>query len=156
MTAQDALVKALDSAHWELGESFKGLGDDDVWRRVDPKLLSIGELAAHMAYGEINNLGQGAIESPLFNKSMRYYFYAVEDPYTADFGAAALYDEVQRVHGLAKQAFLNLGLGLEAVNPARPDWTVAQTWEYMAFHVAYHTGQIYSVRHLMGHETEDN
>jgi len=24
------------------------------------------------------------------------------------------------------------------------------------FHVAYHTGQAYSVRHLLGHETEDN
>ncbi len=48
-------------------------------------------------------------------------------------------------------------VGKEKDDPYHVQW---ETWgnlvQYQVFHVAYHTGQIYSVRHLLGHETEDN
>lgn len=149
------LLKAWESAHWELGEAFKGLEDKDVWRRADPKLLSIGELAAHMAYGESKNFGI-AVDSPLIDDVNRYYPYAVAGSFHAELGAKAVYDETQRVHSIVRDSFLSCGQDPYATNPSRPGWTWANTLEYMVFHVAYHTGQIYSVRHLMGHETEDN
>jgi uncharacterized damage-inducible protein DinB len=41
-----------------------------------------------------------------------------------------------------------------------PRYGGMDTWganlRYMVFHVAYHTGQIYSARHFLGHETPDN
>ncbi len=29
---------------------FENLGDEDLWRRADTRLLSVGEIACHMAY----------------------------------------------------------------------------------------------------------
>ncbi|MBL8069403.1 MAG: DUF664 domain-containing protein [Armatimonadetes bacterium] len=155
MAEIDVLLKAWDAAHWELGEAFKGLQDSDVWRRVDPRLLSIGELTAHMAYGEATNFGI-PVESPLIDRQNRYYPVAVVEPFSCDFGAEALYNEFERIHQEVKAGFLGKVGDLGDQNPSRPDWTWGATLEYMVFHVAYHTGQIYSVRHLMGHETEDN
>ena len=36
------------------------------------------------------------------------------------------------------------------------NFTYGAQLEYMVFHIAYHTGQIYSARHLLGEETVDN
>lgn len=155
MTGIEALVKAWDTCHWELGEAFKGLGDDDVWRRADPALLSIGEIAGHIAYGEATNCCLTA-DSPLVDEANRYYPVTVRDPFVAQLGAEETYGEIQRIHALAKESFLEKSFDPDALNPRRPDWTWLATLEYMVFHTAYHTGQIYSVRHLMGHETEDN
>jgi len=52
----------------------------------------------------------------------------------------------------------------KALNPdlesSAPGWPPNQTYgaflTYAAFHVAYQTGQMYSVRHLLGEETPDN
>jgi hypothetical protein len=61
--------------------------------------------------------------------------------------------EVTRVHEAAKAFVAEKGKD----EPYPGQWG---TWgylvQYQAFHVAYHTGQVYSVRHLMGHVTEDN
>jgi uncharacterized damage-inducible protein DinB len=61
--------------------------------------------------------------------------------------------EVLRVHDLAKSFVVDKKIA----DPYPGQW---QTWgnllQYQAFHVAYHTGQAYSARHLLGHETEDN
>jgi hypothetical protein len=64
--------------------------------------------------------------------------------------------EVQRIHGLCKASFVANPHESEEPNPNREGWSWGQTMEYQAFHVAYHTGQMYSVRHLLGHETVDN
>ena len=37
-----------------------------------------------------------------------------------------------------------------------PNHTYAEALKYAAFHIAYHTGQMYTVRHLLGDTTEDN
>jgi hypothetical protein len=73
-----------------------------------------------------------------------------------DLGAEALYAEVERIHEVAKAAIVALNPDSEDKNPYRGGWSWGQAIEYMGFHVAYHTGQMYSVRHLLGHETVDN
>jgi hypothetical protein len=156
MAKLDLLIKALDTAHWELGEAFKGLQDVDVWQRPHPKLWSIGEISSHIAFWEDNGLTGGKSDSPFLQQYARYYSSELPDPLVIDMGAEALYREVQRVHGVCKASLLELDPAEEEKNPFREGWSWRQTVEYQAFHVAYHTGQIYTVRHLFGHETEDN
>jgi uncharacterized damage-inducible protein DinB len=157
MANLDLLVKALDTAHWEMSEAFKGLLDEDVWRRPVPQLLSIGELAAHIATGEaIFFFGEAGVESPLVTPAVRYYTSNVTAPFVLEMGAAEVLEEVQRVHALCKASFAADPRDSGEPNPNREEWTWGATFEYQAFHVAYHTGQIYSARHLLGHETVDN
>ncbi|MCW5940853.1 MAG: DinB family protein [Fimbriimonadaceae bacterium] len=156
MANLDLLVAALDMAHWELGEAFKGLPDEDVWRRPHPRLWSVGELAAHIAYGEDTNVTGGSEGNPFRYRSARYYEPFEDEPLVMDFGAEALYRAVEEVHAAVKAILAANPPDGDAVNPHRPDWNWRQTLEYMVFHVAYHTGQIYSARHLLGHETVDN
>ena len=154
MTHEEALLP-LDHAIWEMSEAFDGLQDADVWVRAHPRLLSVGELAAHVAYGEARWLFP-ALESPLFSEEAGYYLHSVDHPVVLEIGAEALYAEVKRVHEACKAHILEIRPDLAATHPERSDWTWGYALEYMAFHIAYHTGQIYSVRHLMGHETADN
>lgn len=153
MAEMDLLLKVWDIAHWELGEAFKGLPDADVWRRPTPNLLSIGEICAHLAYSESHNFALDTT-SPLIEKSARYFPYLIAEGMELSMGAEAVYQEVERIHVLAKEK--SAGQDLDGITPNRPDWTWRAMLEYMGFHVAYHTGQIYSVRHFFGHETEDN
>ncbi|MCU0317173.1 MAG: DinB family protein [Fimbriimonadaceae bacterium] len=154
MTHEEAF-KPMDSAIWEMSEAFEGLQDEDVWKRAHPRILSVGELATHVAFSEIRWLHE-TLSSPLVIKQASYYRESVDHPLTLPFGAKNLYNEVKRVHEACKSHILELRPDLSAVIPGREDWTWGYTLEYMAFHIAYHTGQIYSVRHLMGHETADN
>ncbi|RYG96288.1 MAG: DinB family protein [Alphaproteobacteria bacterium] len=157
MASLDLLVKALDTAHWEMSEAFKGLPDEDTWRRPDPRLLSVGELAAHVAYWESRMyLGEGKIESPLITPAANYYTASVDEPFQLPLGAEQVLQEVQRIHALCKAAFAANPRDSEDPNPNREGATWGFTLEYQAFHVAYHTGQMYSVRHLLGHEPVDN
>lgn len=154
MTHEEAL-KPLDSAIWEMSEAFDGLEDKDLWVRPHPRLLSVGELASHVAYGEARWL-HPQLESVLLTPVLRYYPYTIEQPLTLDLGTEALYAEVKRVHEACKAHVLAERPDLAAKLPDRDDWTWGYTLEYMAFHIAYHTGQMYSVRHLLGHGTADN
>lgn len=156
MASLDLLVKALDSAHWELSEAFKSLPDDDVWTRPHPRLLSVGEVAAHIAYWEARSFFGEDFESPLAAAAARYYSTNVAEPFSLPMGADAVLAEVGRVHEAGKAAFAANPHDSEEPNPNRGDWTWGFTLEYQGFHVAYHTGQIYSVRHLLGHATVDN
>jgi uncharacterized damage-inducible protein DinB len=82
--------------------------------------------------------------------------HSVDKPLSLDMGVEALYAEVKRVHEACKAHVLETRPDLTSTLPGREDWTWGYALEYMAFHIAYHTGQMYSVRHLMGHETSDN
>lgn len=156
MANLDLLMKAMDTAVWELGEGFTGLPDEDVWVRPHPNLLSIGELAVHMVGGEADWMGVSLDSTNLVHQSARYYPYNVKEPFTLPLGAAQVYDELKGFHERVKAHWLANPKDSEDNNPVREGLTWGQTLEYMAFHFAYHCGQIYSVRHLMGHETVDN
>lgn len=156
MASMELLYKALDMAIWELGEAFTNMPDADLWKRAAPELLSVGELGAHIAYGETEWLGKELIESPLFVESTRYYFYNVKEPFTVEMTAAEMYEEIKRVHQAAMDILQGRNLDSEDPCETRTEFTWSQAMMYQIFHVGYHTGQIYSVRHLLGHETVDN
>jgi len=161
MSTLAPLIEAWDEAHREFAIALEGLPDQDLWKRPHPRLLSVGELAGHVAYwqgvwsmggSDKPDLEQLGIQSPLLNHGFRYYTSHVDQPVQLEMTTAQVRDEVGRVHGAAKAALAGKGKDDE-----HPYW---RTWgnliQYQVFHVAYHTGQAYSVRHLLGHETEDN
>ena len=157
MANLDLVLKALDTAVWEMGEAFKGLPDGDVWRRAEPRLLSVGELAAHVAYWEAASfLGENATDRPLVTAAARYYTTNVGEPFTLPLGADETYAEVKRIHETCKAAFAAEPHDSAEPNPHREGWSWGTAVEYQVFHVSYHTGQMYSVRHLLRHETVDN
>lgn len=143
-------------AIFELGEAFKGLPDGDVWTRPDPRLLSVGELAAHVVYGEVDTFFGDHFESPLFTSMARYYTSHAGHPFALPMTADEVLAEVVRVHEACKASISANPPSAESPNPFRQGWTWGFALEYQAFHIAYHTGQMYSVRHLLGHETVDN
>ena len=157
MAKMDLLIKALDTAQWEMSEAFKGLPDADVWRRPDPRLLSVGELAAHVAFWEAQSFfGDEKLDSPLIVSAAQYYTSNAAEPFELSMGADDVLQEVQRVHAICKASFEADPHDSEEPNPFRGEWTWGGTLEYQAFHVAYHTGQMYSARHLLGHQPVDN
>jgi hypothetical protein len=151
----DSLIDALDEAQWEFTLVFEGLSDEDLWRRPHPKLLSVGELAGHVASCESVFAGQDKAESPLIDERFSYYTHQVDDPVVLDLNVAGVLEELKRVHVAAKAGFQ----GVTDYDSEAP-WGQGATWyqalKYQVFHVAYHCGQAYSVRHLMGHTTTDN
>jgi len=156
MSEHELWMKALSDAHWELQEALHGLPDGDLWKRPHPNLLSIGELCSQMVQAESTYFLGSTLNSPLVADSLRYYPYSVPEPFSPSVTLTELLAEVTRVHEATKAFFLSARPPLDQPNPHRDDFTWQYTAEYMAFHVAYHTGQIMSVRHLLGHETPDN
>jgi uncharacterized damage-inducible protein DinB len=157
------LVEAFDEAHREFQIALDKIPDGDLWKRPHPRLLSIGELAGHVALAQaIWMLGTGdwkvelseiPLQSPLLNDGFRYYANAVDKAVCLPLDTLQLADEVQRIHRVARSIVADKNK--EDLYPGQ--WgTWGSLLQYQVFHVAYHAGQIYSVRHLLGHETEDN
>jgi len=48
----DAYSKPLGQGYYEAKFAFEGFADENVWKRPAPGLLSVGELARHIAYWE--------------------------------------------------------------------------------------------------------
>lgn len=163
MSTLAPLIDAWDEGHREFGIALGGLSDEDLWKRAHPRLLSVGELAAHIAYGQATWIfGEGnyrpeldklPVQSPLIDNKFSYYLHTVDAPVQLEMGTEAVLEELMRVYGVSRAFVVNR----EIDDPYPGQW---QTWgnlvQYQVFHIAYHTGQAYSVRHLMGHETEDN
>jgi hypothetical protein len=163
----EACLKLLDLGYYELKIAFEGLADEHVWRRPAPGLLSIGELAGHHAFWEAMRLaGEGTdpeqcrVKSPLIDARFRYYPVTLENPPSEQHLAMTAGDvcrELVRVHEEAVAHFRALNPDPTARIPGCPTgFTYGEFLEYAVFHVAYHTGQIYTARHLLGEETPDN
>jgi len=163
-------LDTLDLCYFEVTEAFKGLADENVWKRPADGLLSVGELAGHVAYweavrfagegndGSARDLSTCKVKSPLLDPRFAYYTTTIDtqpsEAHLAMTGAQVL-EELLRVHQ-ESMAFLkawNPDLGSKA-----PHWhsDYNELIKYVIFHVAYHTGQMYSARHLLGEETPDN
>lgn len=161
MSQLDLLLSALDEGYRELAIALDELPDEDVWRRPHANLLSVGEIVGHIAYGEATWLllagsGEPSVSSSFIDQRFRYYLRQLAEPVSLELGAEALAAEISRVHAEIRQSVLALQPKLEDPFPGES----AMSWEdrikYMIFHVASHTGQIYSARHIFGHKTEDN
>ena len=73
--------------------------------------------------------------------------------------AAQVCSELLRVHAESVAHFkaLHPDPDLASAVPGwPPEWTYGAFLEYLVFHIGYHTGQMYSVRHLLGEPPPDN
>ncbi len=169
----DTYLAMLDEGYFEVGEAFKGLADDHVWQRPGHGLLSIGEIAGHVAFWEATRYASEgkdggwdadfstcAVESPLLDPHFRYYSQTVNaevPPHLLKLTAQQVHDELKRVHD---ESMAHLKAEAPALDKARrgfnPKMILEDSLRYSVFHIAYHTGQIYTARHLLGEETPDN
>lgn len=166
-------LKSLDLCYFEVTEAFKGLADENVWKRPAPALLSVGELAGHIAYWEAVRNGGDAedgsaskdlancrIKSPLLDPHFAYYTTALtKEPSKEHLALTAeqVQNELLRVHKEAMDYLKARNPDMESPAPYwSPKSNYGELLRYAAFHIAYHTGQMYSVRHLLGEEPPDN
>lgn len=156
MDAKEVLFRSIRTAIWELGEAITDMPETDLWTRAHPKLWGVGEILGHIAVGFSQNMLGGDENSVAGKEGPRYYGEGPEELNQLPLTCEQLYKEIQRLSELSFKHFEDSGQEMQDTNPHRPDWTWHQSFEYMAFHVAYHAGQIYSVRHMLGHETVDN
>jgi len=163
----EAYLQALELAYFELGEAFKGLADENVWKRPAEKLLSVGELAGHIAFWEAVRLaGEGPdpapcrVSSPLIDRRFRYHPVTLATPPSEQHRAMTaeqVWRELLRVHEESLAHFRALSPDPDTRIPGCPTgFTYGEYLKYLVFHVSYHTGQIFTVRHLLGEETPDN
>jgi len=156
MDTYEAKFKSLDGAMWELAEALGDMPDEELWRRAAPSLLSIGELLSHLCFWEAKSFLTEVPASPLTDVPAREYVDSRDAPLTLSLTVMAAREEVEKIHRDCREKFLSDRPDLASPNPLRQGWTWDYTLEYQAFHIAYHTGQVYSVRHLLGHVTPEN
>ncbi|HZH99403.1 MAG TPA: DinB family protein [Fimbriimonadaceae bacterium] len=163
MSSLNPLLVAWDEAHREFAIALNGVPDEDLWKRPHPRLLSIGELAGHVAYWQASWLLGGGddrpdlstlpIQSPFLNHAFRYYTPSLDTPVALPMNTEEVAREVISIHQICR----TVAAERESDSSYGGQWgTWGNLVQYQVFHVAYHAGQVYSVRHLLGHETEDN
>ncbi len=172
----DAYLQVLDLGYFEVKEAFIGLADEHVWERPAAGLLSVGELAGHIAYWEAVRLaGEGGeplfgltqpdlakcrVTSLLIDHRFQYYPASVSTPPSEQhlaMTAEQVCRELVWVHEEATAYFKARNPDLASCPSGWPSGSsYGELLRYLTFHVAYHTGQIYSARHLLGEKTPDN
>lgn len=163
----EAYLNALEMCCFEMSEAFKGLADENVWKRPADGLLSVGELAGHIAYweairlaGEGEDLSKCRITSPLIHRHFRYHpsTLSSEIPETAlALTGEQVLSELLHVHKESVASVKALNPDPASKIPGDENgFTYGEFLKYLVFHFAYHTGQIYTARHLLGEETPDN
>jgi hypothetical protein len=163
----EACLKLLELGYYEMKFAFEGLADENVWKRPAPGLLSVGELAGHHAFWEAVRLAgdgpdpaQCRVRSPLIDRRFRYYPATIATPPSEQhlaMTAEQVLRELLRVHEEAVAQFKALNPDPDTRIPGCPTgFTYGEYLQYAVFHISYHTGQMYSARHLLGEETPDN
>lgn len=176
----EAYLELLNLGYFEVTEAFKGLADANVWKRPAAGLLSVGELVGHIAYWEAVRLaGEGGEPSPeangislkpdltkcrvnslLIDHRFSYFpntLAAAPSEQHQAMTASEVCRELLRAHTEAMADFKARNPDLDSCPPGWPQgYTYREFLKYLVFHVAYHTGQMYSARHLLGEETPDN
>ena len=163
----EVYLQLLEQGYYEVKFAFEGLADENVWERPAEGLLSVGELAGHIAYwkairlaGEGEDPAQCRVSSPLIDNRFGYYPKTMETPPSEQhlaMTAEQVCGELLRVHEESVAHFKALNPDPDIRIPGCPTgFTYGEYLQYAVFHVAYHTGQMYSVRHLLGEKTPDN
>lgn len=178
----DDYLELLEQGYFEVTIAFEGLDSTKLWRRPAAGLLSIGEIAGHIAYGEavrlacedplrvVPSLALGeeirpdlrscTLTSPLLDERFAYYPQTLSTAPTAAqlaLSTEQVATELVRIHNAAVAHLLRAQPELDAPLPGWSlPWTCRETLKYLIFHIGYHTGQLFSVRHLLGDTTTDN
>jgi DinB superfamily len=167
----ETYLEMLEEGYYEVKFAFEGLADENVWKRPAEGLLSIGEIAGHIAYweatrlagerdGEEHQMAKCYITSPLIDHRFAYYPDTMETTPSVEhleMTSEQVCDELLRVHKEAVAYFKAQNPDLDARPPGVPEnYTYRAFLSYLVFHIGYHTGQMFSVRHLLGDKTPDN
>lgn len=167
----ETYLDLLELGYFEAQFAFEDLAPEKLWKRPAEGLLSIGELAGHISYWEATRFAGGSawpdadlekckVKSPLIDPRFSYYYRTLETPPSPEHLAMTpeqVWAEMQRIHQEAVTHLRELNPDLNAIAPVVPE---GGTWlhflKYLNFHISYHIGQMYSVRHLLGDKTNDN
>lgn len=169
----DTYLRPLELCYFEVTEAFKGLADEHVWKRPAEQLLSVGELAGHMAYWEAirftsdavagastRDISNCKVSSLLLDDRFSYYPTTLKTSPSEQhlaMTAEQVLSELLRVHKESMGCLIALNPDLQSPAPFwSPNSNYAELLMYVAFHTAYHTGQMYTARHLLGEQTPDN
>lgn len=165
----DHLVEAWHWMYFETDLAFGGLSEENLHRRPADGLLSVSEHVAHVARSEasiVNRYLFGQEPNDWADCLFRQPEFGwpptmLEGPVNAELSRMTVrevMDAYLEQHGRCYK--LARGLDLEPDHAFEDDWsrvrTVRDRLRIAAYHVAYHTGQIYSVRHFLGEETPEN
>ena len=165
-------LEMIELGYFEVQFAFEGLADENVWKRPAAGVASVGEMAAHVAYWEaVRFAGDGgngpepdlakcAIKSPLLDHRFRYITNMIETPPSEQhraMSAKQVYSELVRIHQETMAHLKEKNPDVEAPIPGYPPHNTYKEWlKYAAFHISYHTGEMFLVRHLLGETTPDN
>ena len=170
----ETYLNVLELGYYELKFAFEGLADEHAWKRPAEGLLSVGEIAGHIAYWEAARLAGDAgwgsdgepdltkcrVSSPLIDRRFAYLPITLANPPSAEQSALTadqVCSELLRVHEEAVAHFKVRNPNLESRVPGAPaHYDYDEFLKYAVFHVSYHTGQMFSARHLLGETTPDN
>lgn len=155
--------------YFEADFLFDGLSESNLHRRPGQNLLSVSEHVAHLVRSEASIVERylwGRPEEEWADSLMRRAKFGwpptlLEQPVDselAQLSIAVVYEELMSQHARCYQSAL--ALELSADFEFGDDWdrcrTVRDRLRIAAYHVAYHAGQIYSARHMLGEETPEN
>ncbi len=162
----------IETWHWMYFETdlvLGGIAEEHLHQRPGPNLLAISEHLAHVARSEGSIICRFLLGQPpeawqtsvLTRDVFGWPPTMLErpvDPDLASLPLAELTAEYLNLHERCYRAALALELpGDHAFDDA---WdrviTVRDRLRIAAYHVAYHCGQIYSVRHMLGEDTPEN
>ena len=169
---ESEVAHLIDAWHWMYFETdllFAGLAQENLHRRPGPGLLAVSEHVAHVCRSEASIInrylfGQSVAEwedslfrLPLFGWPPTMLEGPIH-PELARLSGEEVEAEYRRQHECCYA--LARTLSLPADFRFDDGWdrctTVRDRLRIAAYHVAYHAGQIYAVRHALGESTPDN
>lgn len=170
MRETQVLLSAIEEAYRDAEGAFSGIREENFHRRPSSTILAISEQAVHIAQCEALLLlgallqkspSEWGITSPLLHEQYDYPPNALAHPIPdtiLTLSPKDIYPELRKVHDFIMQ---NLkGFDKDADQMVLTPWgeTLTVRWclTYSAYHVAYHIGQVYCIRHFLGEETPNN
>jgi len=170
MDAKRALIEAWHWSYVDFDMVFEGLSQDHLHVRPGPGTISISEMCAHLLRSEAS-----IVLRYLFGEPAEFWedHFMLKAPYgwppdileapidprlqamTVEETKLMVYDRHERIY---QRAFtLDLPLDHKFDDEwSTPAPTVEVRLRFAAYHVAYHAGQMYQNRHLLGNPTPDN
>jgi hypothetical protein len=163
------LLKFWEFSYLDVSNALKDVQEEHLHVRLEPNALAISEIVAHISYCEAQAIlsillgkpkERWGIQSPLFDDRNWYPPEILARPIRSELQALSISDvatEFNRVHEFVRAAAQ--GYDVPAATELKGAWgnepTVRSHLSYVGYHVAYHVGQIYLTRHLLGETTPE-
>lgn len=169
MIEYQSIVDSLEFNYLDADRALDGVEPSHLHVRINPQTLSISEQVAHIAYCEAlgvfgfldeRSQDEWPVESRLLQPTFWYPPEMLNSPIHNDLvtmDLSAIKSEWQNVHRSVVARLRELEQTVDAPMPKAwaPDKTVGGHLRYLSYHVAYHVGQIYLMRHLLGETTPE-